>query len=381
MFEDSVRMIPNEQHQTLTPSFISFDPDGEEFTFNFLKNDTTHKVLIGTPAKNKLHLNPQNTIFDFKLLLGKNFSDPQIQEGIKRWPFKVLPDQQDNPKIQIKLKGQVKEFSPEEICAIFLSLLKVSIEKYLKSLGLGCALRGVVLTVPGHFSDSQRQALKAAGILAGLNVVRILHDRTAAIFAYNFNPKNLPYNLNILVFHLGGRTLEVSVLTLDEDSVSEIKGSAWEVQDFENGLVEFFVRKLRKKYQWDVSGDLQALMRLRGGCEGVKRVLSSCIEADIEIGSLCEGFDLKRTITVEKFEELNMGLLKRCIQVVEEVLKVAQMRKGQIHEVILTGGSIHIKKVEELLQNFFNGKELNKSIPPEEVVAHGAATIGALLTG
>eukprot|EP01124_Arcella_intermedia_P034174 TRINITY_DN8423_c0_g2_i2.p1 TRINITY_DN8423_c0_g2~~TRINITY_DN8423_c0_g2_i2.p1 ORF type:complete len:648 (-),score=182.54 TRINITY_DN8423_c0_g2_i2:53-1828(-) len=350
-----------------TPSFISFN---------------SHECLIGTPAKNKLHTNPQNTIFDFKFLLGRKFSDPQVQEGIKRWPFKVLSDQ-DNPKIQVEWKGEMKEFSPEQICSLFLRHLKVSVDKFLNS--LGCEMRDVVLTVPAHFQDAQRIATKEAGIEAGLNVVRILSDPFGACLAYGLDKKNPPYELNILVFHLGGGTLDVSVLTLD-DGIFETKAkSAWEMalggKDFENGLVDFFVRKLKKKYQLDVSNDPQALGRLRSGCERAKRVLSLFPEADIEIGSLCEGFDLKRTIKIQKFEELNMDLLKRCIQVVREVLKEAQMSKGQIHEVILTGGSSHIKKVEELLQNFFNGKELNKSIPPEEVVARGAAIQAAILSG
>jgi L1 cell adhesion molecule like protein len=360
---DRVEIIANEQGDRTTPSYVAF---------------TDTERMIGGGAKNQTNINPSNTVFDAKRLIGRRFSDPVVQEDIKHWPFKVVCVDGDKPKIQIEFKGERKLFAPEEISSMVLLKMKQIAENF-----LGGEIKNAVVTVPAYFNDSQRQATKDAGTIAGLNVMRIINEPTAAAIAYGLDKKGGPEK-NILIFDLGGGTFDVSLLTIDS-GIFEVKATAGNThlggEDFDNRMVTFFVNQFKSKYRHDISGNARALRRLRTACERAKRTLSSSTQANIEIDSLYEGIDFYTNITRARFEELNLDLFKSCIQPVEKVLSDSKIDKSQIHEIVLVGGSTRIPKVQELLQNFFNGKELNKSINPDEAVAYGAAIQGALLSG
>ncbi|CAI0473939.1 unnamed protein product [Linum tenue] len=326
---DRVEIIANDQGNRTTPSYVAF---------------TDTERLIGDAAKNQVAMNPHNTVFDAKRLIGRKFSDPSVQADMKHWPFKVIPGPGDKPMIMVQHKGEEKQFAPEEISSMVLVKMREIAEAF-----LGQTIKNAVVTVPAYFNDSQRQATKDAGSIAGLNVLRIINEPTAAAIAYGLDKKgSRSGEKNVLIFDLGGGTFDVSLLTIEE-GIFEVKATA------------------------DISSNARALRRLRTACERAKRTLSSTSQTTIEIDSLYEGIDFYSTITRARFEELNMDLFRRCMEPVEKCLRDAKIDKGQINDVVLVGGSTRIPKVQQLLQDFFNGKELCKSINPDEAVAYGAA--------
>lgn len=360
---DRIEIIANDQGNRTTPSYVAF---------------TDTERLIGDAAKNQVAMNPENTVFDAKRLIGRRFSDPVVQSDMKHWPFKVISKGGDKPFIRVKYKGETKEFAPEEISSMVLTKMKEIAESY-----LGKTIKDSVITVPAYFNDSQRQATKDAGAIAGLNVMRIINEPTAAAIAYGLDKKKKG-ECNILIFDLGGGTFDVSVLTLD-DGIFEVKATNGDThlggEDFDNRMVSYFIDEFKRKYKQDISTNQRAVRRLRTACERAKRTLSSSTQAAIEIDSLYEGIDFYTNITRAKFEELNMDLFKKCTSPVENVLRDSKLDKKSIHEVILVGGSTRIPKIQQMLQDFFGGKELNKSINPDEAVAYGAAVQAAILKG
>ncbi|CAN6902388.1 unnamed protein product [Brassica oleracea] len=362
---DRVEIIPNDQGNRTTPSYVAF---------------TDTERLIGDSAKNQVALNPHNTVFDAKRLIGRRFSDPSVQSDMTHWPFKVVSGPGDKPMIVVSYKNEEKQFSPEEISSMVLIKMREVAESF-----LGHAVKNAVVTVPAYFNDSQRQATKDAGSISGLNVLRIINEPTAAAIAYGLDKKGTQTGeRNVLIFDLGGGTFDVSLLTIEE-GVFEVKATAGDThlggEDFDNRLVNHFVAEFRRKHKKDISGNARALRRLRTACERAKRTLSSTAQTTIEIDSLHEGVDFYATISRARFEEMNMDLFRKCMDPVEKVLRDAKIDKNRVHEVVLVGGSTRIPKIQQLLQDFFNGKELCKSINPDEAVAYGAAVQAAILTG
>lgn len=357
-----VEIIANDQGNRTTPSYVAF---------------TDTERLIGDAAKNQVAMNPTNTVFDAKRLIGRRYDDQTVQSDMKHWPF-VVKNENGKPKIQVEFKGELKTFNPEEISSMVLLKMKETAEAY-----LGTKVTDAVITVPAYFNDSQRQATKDAGAIAGLNVLRIINEPTAAAMAYGLDKKRNGEK-NILIFDLGGGTFDVSILTIDED-VFEVKATAGDThlggEDFDNRMVNHFVDEFKRKHKKDITTNKRAIRRLRTACERAKRTLSSSAQASIEIESLHEGIDFYTSITRARFEELNADLFRGTLDPVEKALRDAKMDKSQIHEIVLVGGSTRIPKVQKLLQDFFNGKELNKSINPDEAVAYGAAVQAAILTG
>ncbi|XP_037100262.1 heat shock 70 kDa protein 1 [Syngnathus acus] len=357
-----VEIIANDQGNRTTPSYVAF---------------TDTERLIGDAAKNQVALNPNNTVFDAKRLIGRKFDDPVVEADRKYWPFKVVSDG-GKPKIMVQYKGEEKAFNPEEISSMVLVKMKEIAEAY-----LGQQVSNAVVTVPAYFNDSQRQATKDAGVIAGLNILRIINEPTAAAIAYGLD-KGQSAERNVLIFDLGGGTFDVSILTI-EGGIFEVKATAGDThlggEDFDNRMVEHFVAEFKRKHKKDISQNKRALRRLRTACERAKRTLSSSSQANIEIDSLFEGVDFYTSITRARFEELCSDLFRGTIEPVEKALRDAKMDKGQIHDVVLVGGSTRIPRIQKLLQDLFNGKELNKSINPDEAVAYGAAVQAAILTG
>ncbi|KAI5960336.1 SSA3 [Candida pseudojiufengensis] len=360
---DRVEIIANDQGNRTTPSFVAF---------------TDTERLIGDAAKNQAAMNPANTVFDAKRLIGRKFNDADVQNDIKHFPFKVI-DKGGKPVIQVEYKGETKVFTPEEISSMVLGKMKETAEGY-----LGTKVNDAVVTVPAYFNDSQRQATKDAGLIAGLNVLRIINEPTAAAIAYGLDKKGAKGEHNVLIFDLGGGTFDVSILAID-DGIFEVKATAGDThlggEDFDNRLVNFFIQEFKRKTKKDISGNQRALRRLRTACERAKRTLSSSAQTSIEIDSLYEGIDFYTSITRARFEELCADLFRSTLEPVEKVLKDAKLDKSQIEEIVLVGGSTRIPKVQKLVSDFFNGKELNKSINPDEAVAYGAAVQAAILTG
>ena len=358
-----VEIIANDQGNRTTPSYVAF---------------TDTERLIGDAAKNQATLNPSNTIFDAKRLIGRKFDDPVVQSDRKNWPFQVISEN-GKPKLCVHAKDAWKTFTPEEISSMVLTKMKETAEAY-----LGQTVRDAVITVPAYFNDSQRQATKDAGTIAGLNVKRIINEPTAAALAYGLE-KNLSGEKNVLIFDLGGGTFDVSILTIDEGSLFEVLSTAGNThlggEDFDNRIVDNFVKEFKQKFKKDLKSNPRALRRLMTNCERAKRTLSSSTQANIEIDSLSEGIDFYSKITRAKFEELCMDLFRSCLEPVEKALKDAKLDKSQIHEVVLVGGSTRIPKIQKLLEDFFDGKKLNKSINPDEAVAYGAAIQAAILSG
>ena len=359
-----VEIIANDQGNRTTPSYVAF---------------TDTERLIGDAAKNQVALNPQNTIFDAKRLIGRKFDDPTVKRDMAHWPFKVISDA-SKPKIQVEYKGELKTFNPEEISAMVLIKMKETAEAY-----LGHSVKDAVITVPAYFNDSQRQATKDAGVIAGLNVQRIINEPTAAAIAYGLNnKKGQSGENNVLIFDLGGGTFDVSILSI-EDGIFEVKATAGDThlggEDFDNRLVDYFVKEFQRKHKKDITSNKRALRRLRTACERAKRTLSASAQANIEIDSLYEGIDFYSSNTRARFEELCADLFRSTLEPVEKALRDAKMDKSSIQEIVLVGGSTRIPKVQKLLSDFFNRKELNKSINPDEAVAYGAAVQAAILNG
>lgn len=358
-----VEIIANDQGNRTTPSYVAFS-ETERF--------------IGDAAKNQVAMNPKNTIFDAKRLIGRKYDDQKIQEDIKHWPFTVVSEN-GKPKLVAEFKGERKRFAPEEISSMVLTKMKETAEAY-----LGETVHDAVITVPAYFNDSQRQATKDAGIIAGLNVLRIINEPTAAALAYGLD-KNLKGERNVLIFDLGGGTFDVSILTIDEGSLFEVRSTAGDThlggEDFDNRLVDHFCEEFKRKFKKDLKTNPRALRRLRTGAERAKRTLSSSTEATIEIDALMDGVDYYTKISRARFEEICSDLFRATLEPVEKALADAKMDKSQVHDIVMVGGSTRIPKVQSLLQNFFCGKTLNLSINPDEAVAYGAAVQAAILSG
>merc|ERR1712230_82957 len=321
--------------------------------------------------------NPHNTVFDAKRLIGRKFNDAEVQADMKHFPFKVI-NKSDKPVVQVEFKGEEKTFTPEEISSMVLTKMRETAESY-----LGGTVNNAVVTVPAYFNDSQRQATKDAGAIAGLNVLRIINEPTAAAIAYGLDKKTTGER-NVLIFDLGGGTFDVSLLTIEE-GIFEVKATAGDAhlggEDFDNRTVNHFVQEFKRKHKKDITGNPRATRRLRTACERAKRTLSSSTQTSIEIDSLFEGVDFFSSITRARFEELCMDLFRGTMDPVEKVLRDSKMSKNQVHDVVLVGGSTRIPKVQTLLSDFFNGKEPSKSINPDEAVAYGAAVQAAILSG
>lgn len=357
-----VEIIANDQGNRTTPSYVAF---------------TDTERLIGDAAKNQVAMNPSNTIFDAKRLIGRRFDDPAVQSDMKHWPFNVMNDN-SRPKIQVTYRDELKTFFPEEVSSMVLVKMKETAEAF-----LGKKITDAVITVPAYFNDSQRQATKDAGCIAGLNVLRIINEPTAAAIAYGLDKKTAGEK-NVLIFDLGGGTFDVSILTI-EDGIFEVKSTAGDThlggEDFDNRMVTHFALEFQRKYKKDLQTNKRALRRLRTACERAKRTLSSSTQASIEIDSLFDGIDFYTSITRARFEELCADLFRSTLEPVEKALRDAKMDKATVDSIVLVGGSTRIPKIQKLLQDFFNGKELNKSINPDEAVAYGAAVQAAILHG
>ena len=361
---ERVEIIANDQGNRTTPSYVAF---------------TDAERLIGDAAKNQVSMNPENTIFDVKRLIGRKIDDSHIQADMQHWPFRVIAKEGGKPHVQVEFKGEQKTFSPEEISAMILTKMKEIAESY-----LGTAVTDAVITVPAYFNDGQRQATKDAGAIAGLNVLRIINEPTAAAIAYGLDKKSTTANRNVLIFDLGGGTFDVSLLTIDE-GIFEVKATAGDThlggEDFDNRLVTWCVQEFKRKHKKDPIGNNRAMRRLRTACERAKRTLSASTETTIEVDALFDGVDFATKITRAKFEELCMDLFRSTIDPVDRVIRDSKISKGSIHEIVLVGGSTRIPKVCALLSEYFNGKELNRSINPDEAVAYGAAVQAAILAG
>merc|ERR1711874_872019 len=360
----NVEIIANDQGNRTTPSYVAF---------------TDTERLIGDAAKNQVAMNPNNTIFDAKRLIGRKFNESTVQSDRKHWPFQVV-DQNGLPRLRVEYQSEEKTFTPEEISSMVLVKMKETAEAY-----LGTPVRDAVVTVPAYFNDSQRQATKDAGVIAGLNVLRIINEPTAAAIAYGLDKKNKSNKeSNVLIFDLGGGTFDVSILSID-DGIFEVKATAGDThlggEDFDNRMVDHFTKEFLRKHKKDLTKNKRALRRLRTACERAKRTLSASAQANIEIDSLFEGIDFYTSITRARFEELCADLFKGTLEPVEKSLRDAKMDKSSIDDIVLVGGSTRIPKIQKLLSDFFNGKELNKSINPDEAVAYGAAVQAAILTG
>ncbi|OMO86704.1 Heat shock protein 70 family [Corchorus capsularis] len=356
-----VEIIANDQGNRITPSWVAF---------------TDTQRLIGEAAKNQAALNAERTIFDVKRLIGRNFNDPEVQRDMKFLPYKIV-NKDGKPYIQVKVKDEIKVFSPEEISAMILTKMKETAEDY-----LGKKIKDAVITVPAYFNDAQRQATKDAGTIAGLNVARIINEPTAAAIAYGLDKKG--EEKNILVYDLGGGTFDVSLLTID-NGVFEVLATSGDThlggEDFDHRVMDYFIKLIKKKYNKDISKDNKALGKLRRKCERAKRALSSQHQVRIEIESLFDGVDFSESLTRARFEELNMDLFKKTLGPVKRALEDANLKKSDIHEIVLVGGSTSIPKVQQMLKDLFDSKEPSKGINPDEAVAYGAAVQGGILSG
>ena len=366
--DGKVEILANDQGNLTTPCYVAF---------------TDSKILIGDAAKNQAARNPTNTIFDAQRLIGKNFDDCTVQEDIKHWPFKVIKDDDNKkPKFKVEFKYKTKRFTAEEIIAMILKKMKEMAEAH-----LGQTVRDAVVSVPACFNYSQRRSIKEAGVIIGLNILRIINGTTAVALTYGLKNeiKLKKKEYSVLVFDLGGGKLDASIVTI-EDDIYEVKSIAGYThlggEDFDNRMVDHFIKEFwRFHFFKDIRTNKRALRRLRTACESAKRTLSSSAKASLEIDSLFEGIDLNTSISQAKFEELCDDLFEGIIEPVEKALRDAKMDKSDIHDIVLVGGSTRIPKIQNLLSKFFNGKNLNKSIHPDEAVAYGAAVQAAILTG
>ncbi|CAI0454269.1 unnamed protein product [Linum tenue] len=353
-----VEIIANDQGNRATPSYVAFSP----------ATSAGSQRLIGEAAKNQATLNPRRTIFDVKRLIGKKFDDPEVQNDIKYLPYPVV-ERDGKPCVEVEVNGELKTFTPEEISAMVLGKMKETAESY-----LGKQVTNAVVTVPAYFNDSQRQATKDAGIIAGLNVLRIINEPTAGALAYGVN-QDPNTKRNILVYDLGGGTFDVSVLEID-NGIFQVLATGGDTHlgggDFDQRVMEHFVQLIKRRYKKDVSEDPKATGKLRRECERAKRVLSTQIETRVEIDSLLHGMDFSEPFTRAKFEVLNLDLFERTMKVVRSTLKDAKLKKDKIDQIVLVGGSTRIPMVREMLRKEFDGKEPSKGINPDEAVAYGA---------
>lgn len=364
---DRVEIIANDQGNRTTPSFVGF---------------TNTERLVGDGAKNQAASNASNTVFDAKRLIGRKFSDESVQKELENLGYKVVPDASDKPKIEVSYMDETKQFYAEEISSMVLAKMKEVSETY-----LGHEVKDAVVTVPAYFNDGQRQATKDAGVIAGLNVLRIINEPTAAAIAYGLDKKSGSKETNVLIFDCGGGTHDVSLVSID-DGVFEVKATAGDThlggEDFDTRLVEFCIKEFARKQKIAAEAfkaNKRSMRRLRTSCERAKRTLSTSASACVEIDSLFDGIDYNTNISRARFEELVSDLIVRCVSPVEKVLKDAKMSKGDVDEIVLVGGTTRIPKIQKNLSDFFNGKDLCKSINPDEAVAYGAAVQAAILTG
>jgi L1 cell adhesion molecule like protein len=359
----SVEIIANEQGSFTTPSFVSF---------------TDKERLIGESAKNQAAMNPRNTVFDIKRLIGRRFDDPTVKKDVESWPFKVV-DQDGSPMVEVEYLGENKIFSPQEISSMVLTKMKEVAE-----VKLGKKVSKAVITVPAYFNDNQRQSTKDAGAIAGLNVLRIINEPTAAAIAYGLGAGKSNKERNVLIYDLGGGTFDVSLLNI-QGGVFTVKATAGDThlggQDFDTNLLEHFKKEFFRKTKKDLSADPRALRRLRTACERAKRTLSNGAQTTVEIDSLFDGEDFNAQITRARFEDINAKAFNGTLEPVAQVLKDAGMDKSKVDEIVLVGGSTRIPKIQKLLSDFFNGKKLEKSINPDEAVAYGAAVQAGILSG
>lgn len=355
-----VEIIPNDHGNRTTPSYVSF---------------TDSERLIGDTAKNRAAMNPSNTVFSVKRLIGRR--SHEILADKKHWPFEVIDDG-GRPKVQVEFRGRKKCFFAEEISAMVLTKMKETAEAY-----LGKTVTHAVVTVPASFNDSQRQATRDAATIAGLNVLRMINEPTAAAMAYCLDRK-IEGEQNILIFDLGGGSIDVSVLTY-EQGIYETKSTAGDMhlggEDFDNRMVNHFIEEFKRKFNKDLSGSKRAVHRLKSACESAKKALGAVTEAHIELDSLFEGIDFYTTITRATFEELCSDLFRATLEPLEKALRDSKFSQKDIDEIVLVGGSTRIPRIQKLIQDFFSGKELKKSINPDEVVACGAAILAAILSG
>jgi L1 cell adhesion molecule like protein len=359
---DRVEIIANDQGNRVTPSYVAF---------------TDTERLLGDAAKNQVAMNPENTVFDAKRLIGRRFSDQSVQDDMKHWPFKVINKGGDKPVMQVQYKGETKTFTPEEISSMVLTKMKETAEAY-----LGTTVKDAVITCPAYFNDSQRQATKDAGIISGMNVLRIINEPTAAAIAYGLDKKG--GEMNIVIFDFGGGTHDVSLLTIEE-GVFEVKATGGNThlggEDIDNRLVDHFCQEFKRKHGKDLRSSPRAIRRLRTACERAKRTLSTATQAAVEVDQLYEGIDFYTSMTRARFEEINMDIFRSTIEPLDRVLRDAKVDKASVNEVVLVGGSTRIPKVQELVREYFHGKEPNRSVNPDEAVAYGAAVQAAILTG
>ncbi|MCJ1231623.1 Heat shock protein ssb1 [Toensbergia leucococca] len=359
----NVEIIANEQGSFTTPSFVSF---------------TDEERLIGEAAKNQAAMNPRNTIFDIKRLIGRRFDDPTVKKDIESWPFKVV-DHNGSPMVQVEYLKETKTFSPQEISSMVLMKMKEVAE-----VKLGKKVKKAVITVPAYFNDNQRQATKDAGAIADLQVLRIINEPTAAAIAYGLGSGKSEKERNVLIYDLGGGTFDVSLLHI-QGGVFTVKATAGDThlggQDFDTNLLDHFKKEFQRKTKKDLSGDARALRRLRTACERAKRTLSNGTQTTVEIDSLFDGEDFNAQITRARFEDLNAKAFNGTIDPVQQVLKDANIDKSKVDEIVLVGGSTRIPRIQKLLSDFFDGKKLEKSINPDEAVAYGAAVQAGILSG
>jgi heat shock protein 1/8 len=361
---ERVEIIANDQGNRTTPSYVSF---------------TNEERLIGDAAKQLSAANPTNTVFDAKRLIGRKFNDPSVAADRKLWPFKVVEGDASKPKIEVEYKDETKQFLPEEISAMVLTKMKQTAEAY-----LGHEVKKAVITVPAYFNDAQRQATKDAGAIAGLQVLRIINEPTAAAIAYGLDKLGSGKIQNVLIFDCGGGTHDLSILTIDE-GIFEVKSTAGDThlggEDFDNILVEHCASEFLKKSKCDIRSNARAMRRLRTACERAKRTLSSTTQTSIEVDGLFDGHDLNVTLTRAKFEQLCDSLFRRTVAPLDQLLRDAKMSKEDIHEIVMVGGSTRIPRIRQLVSEYFNGKKLNDSVNPDEAVAYGAAVQAHILTG
>merc|ERR1711912_86650 len=354
-----VEIIPNDQGNRITPSYVAFTDD---------------ERLIGEAAKNQATINPEQTLFDVKRLIGRRFKDSTVQKDIKLLPFKIV-DKASKPVISVKVKGETKEMGPEEVSSMVLTKMKETAENY-----LGQEVKHAVITVPAYFNDAQRQSTKDAGVISGMNVLRIINEPTAAAIAYGLDKKS---EQNILVYDLGGGTFDVSLLTID-NGVFEVVATNGDThlggEDFDQRVMAHFMKIFQKQHKADLSKDKRAVQKLRREVERVKRALSSTHQGRVEIEALFDGVDFSETLTRARFEEINNDLFKNTLGPVKQVMEDSGLKKNQVDEIVLVGGSTRIPKVQQLIKDFFNGKEPNRGINPDEAVAYGATVQAGILS-